>query len=52
VELYGAAAVVIVMYIFRKLADVSGSDERAVVAGVLAMTASIGGAVLFQALAS
>jgi hypothetical protein len=50
-ELCGASAVVLAMInLLHKLAKATGSDERAVVAGILAITVSIGGAVLFEAL--
>ena len=50
-ELYGGTAVVLVMInILHKLAKRSGSDERSITIAILTVTASIGGAVLFETL--
>jgi hypothetical protein len=36
--------------VVHKIAQNTGSDERAVIAGLVAVSASLGGAVLFQTL--
>ncbi len=52
-ELCGVTAVVLVMInVLHKLAKQSGSDERAILVALVTVTASIGGAILFEALIS
>jgi hypothetical protein len=44
-ELYRVAAVVLVMNVVRQFAKYTGSDERAMIAGIISLTAAVGGAV-------
>jgi hypothetical protein len=44
--------VLVMINVLHKLAKRSGSDERAMVVAIITVTASIGGAVLFEALVS
>jgi hypothetical protein len=47
-----SAVGLVMMKVIHKLAVSTGSDERAVVAGILSLSAAVGGAVLFQAIVS
>jgi hypothetical protein len=37
--------------LLRKLSDATGSDQRAIAAGILAVSATVGGLILFETLA-